>query len=367
MEKIKVAIWGFGAMGSGMARMLLDKKGVQIVAICDKSEERIGREMHKVLGIDRCENPNVVISGESVHAFPDGGADVLLLATDSFTRSAFEKIAFALERKMNVISTAEELANPQAQEPELAAQIDELAHLHDATVLGTGINPGFVMDFLVLALTGTCERVDEIRAVRVNDLSPFGATVMREQGVGTTVEEFKQGVADKSISGHVGFPESIRMIADGIGWQVERIEESREAIVSKVPRKSNHSEVAPGDVAGCRQRGVGYVDGKPLIEMEHPQQISPQAEHVETGDYIWIKGTPDITLQIKPEIPGGIGTIAMCVNMIPHVINADAGLKTMLDLPVPRAIMGDLRDIVRADKRVALSNPTIQQRSVIGP
>jgi 2,4-diaminopentanoate dehydrogenase len=47
---------------------------------------------------------------------------------------------------------------------------------------------------------------------------------------------------------------------------------------------------------------------------------------------------------IKPEVQGGLGTIAMCVNMIPQVINSVPGLKTMIDLPVPRAIMGDMRN-----------------------
>ncbi len=94
------------------------------------------------------------------------------------------------------------------------------------------------------------------------------------------------------------------------------------------------------------------MDGEAKIEMEHPQQIMPQVEGIETGDVIEIRGTPDISMKISPEIPGGIGTIAMCVNMIPQVINSDPGLRTMLDLPVPRAIMGDFRDQVRAEKRL---------------
>ncbi len=137
------------------------------------------------------------------------------------------------------------------------------------------------------------------------------------------------------------------MIADAVGWEVNKIEQTKEPIVSNVYRKTKYAEVQPGNVAGCRQMGYGYVGNELKIEMEHPQQILPEKEGVETGDYIWIKGIPDIDMQIKPEIPGGIGTIAMCVNMIPHVINADPGLKTMLDLPVPRAIMGDMRKLIK--------------------
>ena len=93
-------------------------------------------------------------------------------------------------------------------------------------------------------------------------------------------------------------------------------------------------------------KGYGYVNGELKIEMDHPQQIEPHLAGTDTGDYIIIKGTPNVNMANKPEIPGGIGTIAMCVNMIPHVINARPGLKTMIDLPVPRAIMGDMREMI---------------------
>ncbi|MFA5482773.1 MAG: NADP-binding protein, partial [Bacilli bacterium] len=102
----------------------------------------------------------------------------------------------------------------------------------------------------------------------------------------------------------------------------------------------------PGYLAGINMTGQGFVNGKQYINMIHPQQIEPEMVGIETGDYINIIGTPNINMSIKPEINGGIGTIAMCVNMIPHVINARAGLKTMIDLPVPRAIMGDMRDMI---------------------
>lgn len=346
MRNIRVGIWGFGAMGSGMAKMLLKKTGVEIVSVCDMHPDRVGKSIYEVLGVQKGERCEVIIKSDANEAFTDECADVVLLATDSFTKGAFDKIKLILEKKINVISTAEEMAYPKAQEPELAAKLDEIAKANGVSVLGTGINPGFVLDLLILALTGTCEEVDYIKAARVNDLSPFGKAVMIEQGVGVTKDEFLRGVEDGSIAGHVGFPESINMITDGIGWNLEKVEETREPIMSNVYRKSEYAEVEAGNVAGCRQCGYGYVNGKVKIEMEHPQQILPHLEGQSTGDYVSIKGIPNIDLQITPEIPGGIGTIAMCVNSIPHIINAIPGLKTMLDIPVPRAIMGDMRELV---------------------
>ncbi|SKC70071.1 2,4-diaminopentanoate dehydrogenase [Maledivibacter halophilus] len=346
MEKVKVAIWGFGAMGSGMAKMLLNKKGVEIVGVCDISEKRVGKDIYEFLGVERGDRKPVIINSNIEEVVNEKSCDIVLTATDSFTKGAFPKIKYCLEQKVNVISTAEEMSYPQAQNPELAAELDKIAKENGVTVLGTGINPGLIMDLLVVCLTGCMIDVEHIEAKRVNSLSPFGHTVMEEQGVGLTVEEFNKRVKDGTMAGHVGFAESVQMIADAIGWKIDKFEQQMKPIVTKVDRKSPHGFAAAGDVAGVNMTGQGYVNGEAKIDMVHPQQIEPEMEGTYTGDYINIKGTPEVNMAIKPEVEGGLGTIAMCVNMIPHVINASPGLKTMLDLPVPRAIMGDMRDFI---------------------
>lgn len=346
-ENVKVILWGFGAMGSGMAEMLLKKKGVEIVGVCDMHPEKVNKSMYEILKVERGDRKDIIISDKVEEVIKEKAADIVLVATDSFVKGVFDKIIFCLKKGINVITTAEEMAYPQAQERELAKEMDRIAKENGVTVLGTGINPGLIMDLLVVTLTGACIDVDAIKAERINNLSPFGPAVMNGQGVGLTVEEFNKRVEEDNLDGHVGFPESINMISDALGWKLsDDIKLSREPIVSNVYRKAPYAEVQPGDVAGCNMKGYGYVDGELKIEMVHPQQVEPQLEGGNTGDYITIKGTPDISMAIKPEVPGGIGTIAMCVNMIPQVINANPGLKTMIDLPVPRAIMGDMRDLI---------------------
>ena len=344
-EKVQVLIWGLGAMGSGMADMLLEKQGVEIVGVCDIHPQRVGQELHEVLGRSRNHHPQVFISPDVDEILSKTTADIALLATDSFTAKALPKILKLVQNGLNVISTAEEMAYPQAQNPALAQQIDEEAQKNGVSVLGTGINPGLIMDLMVVMLTGACRDVSKVEAERINSLSPFGPAVMEEQGVGTHPEEFLTGVQNGEIAGHVGFPESVGMIAQGIGWKLDGpVKQTQQAIITSVPRTTPYISIKPGDVAGCDQRGRATMAGKECLSMIHPQQIEPQEEGVETGDYIRITGTPNISMAIQPEIPGGIGTIAMCVNMIPQVINASPGLKTMLDLPVPRAVMGDMRE-----------------------
>lgn len=346
MENVKVSIWGFGAMGSGMARMLLNKKGIDIVGVCDMHPQREGKSIFEVLGIDRGIREDVIIRKNIDEVISEKSCDICLCATDSFTKNAFPRLKYVLEKKINVISTAEEMAYPKANNPELAEELDRIARENGVTILGTGINPGLIMDLLVVCLTGCMTDVTHIEAKRINSLSPFGPAVMEEQGVGLKENEFLDKVGSGELAGHVGFRESVNMIADALGWKLDNFSQQMAPIITSVDRKSPHGFAASGDVAGVNMTGQGYVDGSVKIDMIHPQQIEPELEGTYTGDYITIKGTPEVNMSIKPEVDGGLGTIAMVVNMIPHVINAAPGLKTMIDLPVPRAIMGDFRDFI---------------------
>jgi 4-hydroxy-tetrahydrodipicolinate reductase len=195
-------------------------------------------------------------------------------------------------------------------------------------------------------MTGVMADVQSIDVARVNSLSPFGPTVMEEQGVGLSTEDFAKKQATGHLAGHVGFHESARMIADALGWKLSTFSQWMAPIVTHDDRKSLYGEAKKNHVAGVDMNALAMVDGLPKIRLSHPQQIEPHVGGVQTGDYIRIQGTPEVHLSIQPEIDGGIGTIAVCVNMIPHVLNAKPGLKTMLDLPVPRAIMGDVRAMV---------------------
>lgn len=346
MENVKVVIWGFGAMGKGMADMLLTKKGVEITGVCDLHPDLVNKGIFNVLGYEKENHQNVLVSDNIDDLLDNKKCDVVLLCTDSYTSKAFSKMKMILEKGINVISTAEEMAYPKAKEPKLADELDKIAKDNGVTVLGTGINPGFIMDLLVVALTGVMTDVEHIEANRVNSLSPFGPTVMEEQGVGITVETFNKGMEDNSLAGHVGFAESVLMIADAIGVKLDGFQQQMSPIITSIDRKSKYGEALKGNVAGVNMTGQGLINGEVFIDMKHPQQIEPELEGTNTGDYINIKGTPEIHMSINPEIDGGIGTIAMCVNMIPHVLNARPGLKTMIDLPVPRAILGDMRDLL---------------------
>lgn len=339
MKQIRVLQWGLGAMGSGMTRLMLEKTGLKIVAAVDARPDFVGKDlgdvMHlgKKLGVKVTNDPDSVLKKEKV--------DIVVIATTSWLKEQAADLRKILKAGLNCVSIAEEMADAYAQNPKLAKELDKLAKENRVTIIGTGVNPGFVLDLLVVALTAGSHSVERIEASRVNDLSPYGPTVMNSQGVGTSPEQFRAGIADGSIVGHVGFPESIHMISDALGLGVDRIEQTREPIISKVHRETPHVVVNPGMVAGCSHIGIGYHGDKEVIKLIHPQQIHPGLENQETGDYIHIHGKPEIHMSVKPEIAGGVATEGIAVNLIPLVVAATPGLKRMIDLPIPAALMGE--------------------------
>ena len=343
-DSIRVLVLGTGQMGSGIARLVIQKQGLHLAGVYARRKQREGMEVGRVLGLDRDLGIHIGTNLEEV--LDCVRPHVAIQATCSTVVDALDEIATLLRHGVHVISIAEEMAFPRYRSPATAEKLEALALQHSVALLGTGINPGFVLDLLIITLTGVCADVQAISAHRVNDLAPYGPKVLATQGVGLTPEDFDKGVENGSVVGHIGFPESIHMLASTLAWTIDRIEEERKPIISKVFRETPFVVVKPGQVAGCLHRAVAYRGDKAVVTLNHPQQIHPNLEGVETGDVIEITGTPNLRLVGTPEIPGGVGTCALAINMIPRVLNAQPGLYSMADLPVPAAILGDARRLL---------------------
>jgi 4-hydroxy-tetrahydrodipicolinate reductase len=347
-DKLKAVVLGTGQMGSGIVRLLMRKQGLKLVGVYGKRADRAGVDVGEAIGHGT--KIGVELTNDLSGLLSLAKPHVVLQATCSKVEQAADEIKTAVQAGANVISIAEEMAYPSYEAPGISEEIHKLAVENKVTVVGTGINPGFVLDLLVISLTGVCYNVESITAKRINDLSPYGPSVLQAQGVGITPEAFKKGVENGSVVGHFGFPESISMIATALGWKIDKIEQTRDPIISKVYRETEFVKIEPGLTAGCTHTAKGYMDGKPVIHLIHPQQVHPHLEDVHTGDYIEIRGEPDVSFSSDPEIPGGIGTIALAVNMIPQVVTSLPGMKTMAELPVPAAITGDVRQLIE-DRR----------------
>jgi 4-hydroxy-tetrahydrodipicolinate reductase len=344
-DPIRVLILGTGQMGSGIARHVLDTPGLELVGAYGKRRERSGTDVGRAIGLER--DLGLAVEADLPALAERTRPDVAVQATCSRLDDAWPEIAILLRQGVSVVSIAEEMAFPACRSPAIAAEMHALALANGTAVVGTGINPGFVLDLLVVTLTGVCLRVDSITATRVNDLSAYGPTVLAAQGVGLTPEAFEAGVEAGTVTGHFGFCESISMIAEALGCAIDRIEQAIEPILSEIRRETPFVTIEPGCVAGTRHTATGYRDGKPFITLVHPQQVRPELAGVETGDSIEIEGVPGLRLTGSPEIPGGAGTVAIAVNMIPRILAAAPGCYTPAELPVPAALLGGSHRLIK--------------------
>jgi hypothetical protein len=332
LEEIRVVQYGVGAVGRLIARHLLQKTGLQIVGALDNAREMIGQDLgyvldlNKPLGIKVSSDPETLLANERPH--------VVIHATSSNMNEVFPQLVQIVENGANVISTCEELSYPYYSEPRLAAELDRLAKINGVTVLGTGINPGFLMDTLVIALSAVCQEIEEIRATRVMNAATRRVPFQRKIGSGLKVAAFHEAIKRGDISGHVGLVQSISMIAAALAWELERIQaDPVEPIVTSTPVESERIHVEAGHVAGLRQTARGFLNEKKIITLEFQAYIGARDEF----DSILIKGVPTINQKITPCVHGDVGTVAMIVNALPKVISAQSGLTTMKDLPVPSA------------------------------
>ncbi len=330
MEKLRVVLYGVGAIGSRIAKFLLEKNGVEIVGVIDMAKEKVGKDLGQVLGIGK--RLGVTVSDDPDAVLSKVNASIVIHSTTSFLKQVYPQITKIIEHGVNVVSTCEELSYPYATDPELAKKLDETAKKHEVTVLGTGINPGFMMDTLVIALTGVCQKVERIKVTRVINAAKRRVQFQKKIGVGLTIDEFKEKMEKKSITLHVGLEQSISLIASALGWELDEIKVESKAIQTK-----------SGQVAGLSQYGRGIKRGKEIITLDLQAYVGAEEEY----DSIDIEGVPSIHMKLSPGVHGDLGTVAVIVNSIPKVINAKPGLVTMKDLPVPSATPGDMRTYLK--------------------
>jgi len=338
MEKIRVVLYGIGAIGTRIARFLLEKEGVEIVGAIDVAKDKVGKDLGEELDLDG--RFGVVVSNDPKAVFSKVCADIVVHATSSYLKDVYPQIAPLAKYGVNVISTCEELSYPYVSEPELAKKLDALGVKYGTTFLGTGINPGFLMDTLVIALTGVCKKVSRIEVERVMNAATRRVPFQKKIGAGLTVKEFEKKLREKAITGHVGLEQSIGMIADALKWQLDKISvDPVKPVIATTNVASEAVKVKRGQVAGLKQSAQGFVGGKERITLEFQAYIGAEEEY----DAVTIDGVPPIHQKISPCVHGDFATIAVIVNSIPKVINAPPGLVTMIDLPIPSAALKDMR------------------------
>ncbi|MGH9330732.1 MAG: NAD(P)H-dependent amine dehydrogenase family protein [Vicinamibacterales bacterium] len=327
-SSIKVLHFGLGPIGAAVVRQVASRPGFRIAGAVDIDPAKAGRDLGAVAGVGR--PLKVKVSSDAKKALKRSKPDVVVLCTSSSLKRVMPQIEAILKARIPIVSTTEELAYPTGANVKLAREIDRQARKGKVAVVGTGVNPGFVMDALPITLTGVCERVDAIRIDRIQDARVRRLPFQQKIGAGLTREQFQKKVDAGSVR-HVGLTESISMIADALGWKLDRITDEIQPKMASETVKSEFLAVQPGLVCGIIQDGVGYRNGRAVITLHMEAYLGAP----ESYDAVRIEGSPALTTKIAGGVHGDVATASIVVNSIPKILAAPPGLHTMRSLPIP--------------------------------
>jgi 2,4-diaminopentanoate dehydrogenase len=328
MPTTRVMIVGLGPIGAGVARQLAARSNFKIVAAVDIDPAKAGRDLGELLGLPG--RSGVKVSADARQAARKAKPQAAVLCTSSALQSLWPQIAALLPLRIPIVSTTEELAYPWFSNRALARKIDAAAKKAKVAVVGTGVNPGFAMDALPLTLTAISERVDRIRVDRIQDARIRRLPFQQKIGAGLTPEQFAEKVKALTVR-HVGLTESVAMIADGLGWKLDRITDEIQPKIAQTPVESQFLKVPAGRVCGIVQDGVGVVAGEPRIVLHMEAYLGAP----ETYDSVEVEGSPRLHVKALGGYHGDVATASITVNTIPKVLVAAPGLHTMRSLALP--------------------------------
>jgi 4-hydroxy-tetrahydrodipicolinate reductase len=326
---LRVVSFGLGPIGLAAARLVLQKKSLQLVGAIDTDAAMTGKDLAELLG--REEPTGIVVEADASTALQRLRPDVMLHCTTSFVPGVKDQLLTAIRSGVDVVSSTEELLAPELQHPLLAKELDEAAVAAGVSVLGTGVNPGFAMDFLAVVASAVTADVRSVKCVRVVDAATRRQPLQKKIGAGTTKGEFQKQM-DGGKLGHIGMRESVALVARGLGLQVDRIEQTVEPVLAPEDHKTPFLTVKEGQVAGLRNHGYGYIGKQMVVHLD----LSMCVGAPDPRDEIQLEGSPSVHLKFVGGIPGDEATAAILVNSLHGVAAAAPGLRSVLDVAPPR-------------------------------
>ncbi|HEU5422404.1 MAG TPA: hypothetical protein VFU72_02590 [Nitrolancea sp.] len=330
MKTYRTIQYGLGPIGQEVARLALAHPGIEVAGAVDIDPNKVGKDLGQVVGLGR--DVGVTVSSDAGQVFQAANADVVLHTTGSSLRQVMPQLDGILKAGLNVVSTTEELAYPVANRVELAQQLDQLGKARGATLLGTGVNPGFVMDSLPIYFTAIAQKVDKVFIERLQNASTRRQPLQAKIGSGKTIEEFRQLVEAGKVR-HVGLQESVFMLAAALGWQLDDYSESTNPVVADHQITTQYFDVKPGQVAGVDQLGLGFVKGQEKIRLHLKMYLDANPAQ----DRVMLEGPTPLELIIPGSLQGDRATTAIVMNSIPQVVAHSGGLVSMIDLPLVHA------------------------------
>ncbi|MCM2277352.1 MAG: dihydrodipicolinate reductase [Oligoflexia bacterium] len=319
----KILHVGLGPLGQKTVKFALER-GFKIVAAVDPAPDKVGKDLGELCGLKKL---GVKIRPTVAAALKGKKADVAVVTTVSGLRKLLPQVEELAKKKLPIVSTCEELSFPWRTQPALARKIDAICKKRKIALLGTGVNPGYLMDYLPTALTAIAQRVDAIKVSRIQDATVRRVPFQQKIGAGLTVEEFRQKEKEGTLR-HVGLPESVDLIAARMGWKLTRKSESLDPVLADREITSGFKPIHPGMACGVEQIGRGFVGDKEVITLHFRAAVGEPKAY----DTVEVVGEPSFRSTIEGGINGDIATCAITLNAIASILEAKPGLRTMSDV-----------------------------------
>src|SRR5262245_2810715 len=325
----RVVSFGLGPIGLSAARLALEKTSIELVAAIDVDPAKVGKDLGELLELGR--NTGILVEGDAEAVFERLRPDAVLHCTSSFLPMVKDQLLLAARYGVDVVSSAEELLMPDHQNPALAKEIDDAAKAGGASILGTGVNPGFAMDFIAVIASAVTFSVQSVKCTRIVDAATRRLPLQRKVGAGLSKSEFNQQMSTGKF-GHIGMRESVALVARALEFKVDKIEHSVEPVLAPEDHKTPFLTVKEGQVAGIRNHGYGYIGKRSVIHLD----LSMYVGAPDPRDEIVLESTPPVHLKFVGGIAGDQATAAILVNSLHGGVSAQPGLLTVLDTAPPR-------------------------------
>jgi 4-hydroxy-tetrahydrodipicolinate reductase len=328
MQKIKIAQFGLGPIGVETLKLAATKSWAEIIGGIDIDPEKVGKNLGDITGLSTLKDAIVYRSLDELLA--RGKPDVIFHTSVSKIKAAIAQVAPMARAGISVVSSCEELLYPPLREPELAKQLDAACKAGGARVLGTGVNPGFVMDVLPVCLTGVCRNVKAVHVQRVVNATTRRGPLQKKIGSGLAPADFERLFAEGK-AGHAGLKDTAALVAHCLGWKISELTETCKAMVAEHDIKTPHVEVKRGQCCGLHQYGEARVNGNVVLTLDLKMYLDAPNPH----DATQIEGEPSLNMRIDGGVAGDAATVAALVNAAPRVLKAPPGLLLMTDIGVP--------------------------------
>jgi len=317
---LRIGVYGFGAIGRLASRLILER-GHELVGAVDIDERIVGKDVGELLGVGSL---GVEVT-KDVSELAD--ADVVIHATGSYLDRVFDQIASLVKLGVHVVSTCETLSYPYYRYPVLALRLDELARAFGSVVIGTGINPGYLLDTLVAVLAASVPSVKRVKAVRSLDAAKRREPFRKKIGIGEDPRVVEERIARGEITGHVGYAESVYLIALAGDLNLTKVVEWQGSVPAEADIESSGIRVEKGKNKGIVGYGAGFVGEQEVIRVVFEAYVgAPEYEEIE------VEGHEYSVKWRSTGTPGDLGTVTVALNVAERVPYMLPGLRLMTDM-----------------------------------